>query len=58
MWIAVVLLLLMLAALQIVGVRALAAMGVRSSPAVIVLRAANVILASAIVGFAYWKWVS
>jgi hypothetical protein len=50
--------LVLLAGLQMVGVRALAGMGVQSSPLVIALRVANVLAALAIVAFAFWKWVS
>jgi hypothetical protein len=57
-WIVVGALLLTLIALQVVGARALAGMGVRPSPAVLVLRAVNVVAVIAIVGFAFWKWVS
>ncbi|MDY0087702.1 MAG: hypothetical protein RBS78_04045 [Coriobacteriia bacterium] len=58
LWIAVVSMLVLLAGLQMVGVRALAGMGVQSSPLVIALRVANVLAALAIVAFAFWKWVS
>jgi hypothetical protein len=58
MWIAVGALVLALIALQFVGARALAGMGVRPSPAVLALRAVNVAAVIAIVAFAFWKWVS
>jgi hypothetical protein len=58
MWIAVAVLLVALVALQVLGNRALAGMGVQPSPAVIALRAANVVAVVAIVAFAFWKWVS
>lgn len=58
LWITVVLLLVLLAGLQVMGVRGLAGMGVQSSPLVLALRVANVVAALAIVVFAYWKWVS
>lgn len=58
MWIAVGALLVALVALQIVGARALADFGVRTSPAVRVLRAINVAVVIAVVAFAFWKWVS
>lgn len=57
MWIVVGALLLALIALQIVGARALASLGMRASPAVLALRALNVVAAIAIVAFAFWKWV-
>ena len=58
MWIVVVALLVALVALQVLGTRALAGMGVQPSPAVVALRAANVVAVIAIVVFAFWKWVS
>ena len=58
MWIVVGALLLALIALQLLGARALAEMGVHPSPAVLALRAINVVAVIAIVGFAFWKWVN
>ncbi len=58
MWIAVGALLVALIALQVVGARALAGMGVQPSSAVVALRALNVVAVIGIVAFALWKWVS
>ena len=58
MWIVVGALLVALVLLQAVGARALASMGMRPSPAVLALRALNVVGAIAVVAFAFWKWVS
>jgi hypothetical protein len=46
MWIAVGVLLVALVALQVLGTRALAGMGVQPSPAVVALRAVNVVRSS------------
>ena len=58
MWIAVGLLLAALIGLQVVGGRALAALGVRPSTGVVALRTVNTVAVIAIVGFAFWKWVN
>jgi hypothetical protein len=58
MWIAVALLLAILAALQIAAARQLVEMGVRPSPAVVALRVLNLIAVVAVVALAFWKWVS
>jgi len=58
LWIAVALLLAFLVALQFAAARGLAEIGVRPSPAVVVLRIVNLIAVVAVVAVAFWKWVS
>ncbi len=50
-------LLVALAGLHLIGVRALQGWGVRPSRAVLALRAVNVTAVIAVVAFAFWKWV-
>lgn len=44
--------------LQVIGLRALRAWGVRPSRALVVLRAVNTAVAIAVVLFALWNWLS
>jgi len=58
LWIAVLLLLVALVVLQLIGLRALSAWGVRPSRAVVALRAFNVLMVIGIVVLAFWRWMS
>ena len=57
MWIAVLALLGGLVALQVVGARALANLGVQPSRAVIALRVFNVAAVVAVVAYAFFMWM-
>ncbi len=57
LWTVMLGLLVALAGLHLIGVRALEGWGVRPSRAVLALRAVNVTAAIAVVAFAFWKWV-
>ncbi len=58
LWTAVAVLVVLIAVLQFVGVRALASWGVEPSRAVLALRAFNFVLVVLVVGYALWEWVS
>ncbi|MDZ4064032.1 MAG: hypothetical protein U1E22_05120 [Coriobacteriia bacterium] len=53
-WIALVVLVALLGAMQVVGLRALAAWGVQPSRAVVVLRAVNFAAVVVVVAYAVW----
>lgn len=58
LWTAVAVLVGLIAVLQFVGVRALAAWGVQPSRAVLALRAFNLLLVVLLIGYALWEWVN
>jgi predicted signal transduction protein with EAL and GGDEF domain len=58
LWLVVAGLVAVSIALQVIGLRALRAWGVRPSRAVLALRAVNAAVAIAVVLFALWSWLS
>jgi len=57
LWTAVAVLVVLIAVLQFVGVRALESWGVQPSRAVLMLRGFNFVLVVLIVAYALWEWV-